>query len=57
MKKFVMCSFVWVVVACMGLITSGYCEEMAPVVLLHGTLIDGTGVDPVPNAVIVIEQD
>lgn len=57
MKKYGGWSFLWIVVVSMCVITSGYGEEIAPVVLLNGTLIDGTGVDPVPNAVIVIEKD
>jgi imidazolonepropionase-like amidohydrolase len=31
--------------------------ESAPLVLINGTLIDGTGAEPVPDAVVVIQQD
>ncbi len=57
MKRTFVLSLLWVVVACMGMIVSGFCEEIERVVLLGGTLIDGTSADPMPNAVVVIEKD
>jgi imidazolonepropionase-like amidohydrolase len=57
MKQLVAFLLVLIVVASIFVIPTGYCEEIAPVVLFGGTLIDGTGADPVSNAVIVIERD
>lgn len=57
MKQLVAFLLLFIVVACIFVIPTGYCEEINPVVLLNGTLIDGTGADPVSDAVIVIERD
>lgn len=57
MKKVFAGSFVWGFVVFMLLITTGYCEDTASLVLLNGLLIDGTGTSPVPNAVLIVEQD
>ena len=55
MKKFSLVTFFIVIFA---IFLTEYClADEVPIVLFDGLLIDGTGSDPIPEAVVIIEKD
>jgi imidazolonepropionase-like amidohydrolase len=55
MKKYLGLLIMWSVAICLGVIPSGLCQEGGSLALVNGLLIDGTGSDPLPGAVVLIE--
>ena len=57
MRKLIVFFIMWtVLIFLIGMPVSSQ-KKIAPMALLNGTLINGTGAEPVQNAVIVIQQD